>query len=61
MSSLLMIYSSTDGQTKKICERIIDLSDDPHIDYSPASRNYDDEGVVTKKNILIKTLFMVMS
>ena len=31
MSSLLIIYSSTDGQTKKICERIIDLSDDPHI------------------------------
>ena len=30
MSSLLIIYSSTDGQTKKICERIIDLSDDSH-------------------------------
>ena len=29
MSSLLIIYSSTDGQTKKICERIINLSDDP--------------------------------
>ena len=29
MSSLLIIYSSTDGQTKKICERIINLSDEP--------------------------------
>tara|TARA_B100001057_G_scaffold187815_1_gene188594 strand:+ start:295 stop:822 length:528 start_codon:yes stop_codon:yes gene_type:complete len=29
MSSLLIIYSSTDGQTKKICERIINLSDNP--------------------------------
>ena len=29
MSNLLIIYSSTDGQTKKICERIINLSDDP--------------------------------
>ena len=24
MTKLLMIYSSTDGQTKKICERIIE-------------------------------------
>ncbi|MFL2649600.1 MAG: TldD/PmbA family protein [SAR202 cluster bacterium] len=63
LSPLLVSFSGTNlsknlsslcgKEGEKLFDEKIILSDDPHIDYSPASRNYDDEGVVTKKNILI--------
>ncbi|MFH1612465.1 MAG: metallopeptidase TldD-related protein [bacterium] len=39
---------------KKIFDEKLSLCDNPHIDKKPASMGFDDEGVPTKKNILIE-------
>jgi len=63
LSPLLVSFSGTNlsKNLSSLCgkegiqlfDEKITLTDNPHIDFSPASRNYDDEGVATKKNILI--------
>ena len=64
LSPLLVSFSGTnlskklsslyDREGEKIFDKNITLYDDPHIDLSPSSRNYDGEGIPTKKNVLIQ-------
>tara|TARA_B110000263_G_scaffold182013_1_gene159591 strand:+ start:2085 stop:3386 length:1302 start_codon:yes stop_codon:yes gene_type:complete len=64
LSPLLVSFSGTnlskklsslcDREGEKIFDKKITLFDDPHIDFSPSSRNYDGEGIPTKKNVLIE-------
>ena len=49
-----MLSSLCDREGEKIFDKNITLYDDPHIDLSPSSRNYDGEGIPTKKNVLIQ-------
>jgi PmbA protein len=64
LSPLLISFSGTnlskklsslcDREGEQIFDKKITIYDDPHIDFSPSSRNYDGEGIPTKRNMLIQ-------
>tara|TARA_B110000263_G_scaffold245197_1_gene254388 strand:+ start:2605 stop:3915 length:1311 start_codon:yes stop_codon:yes gene_type:complete len=64
LSPLLISFSGTnlsknlsslcDREGEQIFDKKITIYDDPHIDFSPSSRNYDGEGIPTKQNMLIQ-------